>query len=72
MILGVIHFPKAARPGHVDAEVITHMALVYAPILLALYVISIVLLFGYRITRQSHAETVRLLAAEAEELKHPG
>ena len=65
MILAAIHFPSGAKPGHVPEPIIRHLALVYAPILLTLYVIGLVLLRGYRITRSSHAETLRLLAARA-------
>jgi Na+/melibiose symporter-like transporter len=50
----------------VSPEVIRHMALVYAPALLVLYAIGLVLMTGYKITRASHAETLVLLAAEAE------
>ena len=71
MILGFIHFPAGAKPGQVPFAVIAHMALVYAPVIVTLYVLAVILLFGYKITRASHAETVRLLAAEAEALAHP-
>ena len=65
-ILALIHFPANAKPGQVASEVIDHMALVYAPALLALYAVGLVLMTGYKITRASHAETLVLLAAEAE------
>ena len=42
------------------------------PIILVLYGAALVLMLGYKITRESHAETRRLLAAEAEEAAHPG
>ena len=65
-ILAVIHFPAAAKPGQVAPEILQHLALVYIPTLLALYATGLVLLFGYRITRESHAETLAKLAANAE------
>lgn len=67
-ILALIHFPSAAKPGQIPPETLQHLGLVYIPILLSLYGLSIVLLTGYRITRETHAETLRLLAARAEEL----
>jgi len=70
-ILSLIHFPEAAKPGHVSNTVIAHMALVYAPTLVILYGVALILLTGYKITRASHAQTLRLLAAEAEAAKHP-
>jgi Na+/melibiose symporter-like transporter len=72
LILGFIHFPAAAKPGHVPAEVVSHLALVYVPTMIFLYGLSIILMFGYKITRASHAETLRVLAAEAEEVAIAG
>jgi len=65
-ILALIHFPAGARPGQVDPDVVRHLALVYAPILVTLYGLGLILMTGYKITRKSHAETLVLLAAEAE------
>ncbi len=65
MILALIHFPAGARPGQVPPEIIHHLALVYAPILLVLYGLGLWLLTGYKITRASHAATLGLLAAQA-------
>jgi Na+/melibiose symporter-like transporter len=68
VILGLIHFPAAAKPGHVPAEIVRHLALVYVPTMIFLYGLSLSLMFGYKITRASHAETLKILAAEAEEV----
>ncbi|HEY5072876.1 MAG TPA: MFS transporter [Caulobacteraceae bacterium] len=66
VILGLIHFPAAAKPGHVAPEVVSRLAMVYVPTMVFLYAFSLLLMFGYKITRESHAETLRVLAAEAE------
>jgi Na+/melibiose symporter-like transporter len=66
LILGLIHFPAAAKPGHVPIETVRNLALVYVPIMVFLYGLSLALMFGYKITRASHAETLGRLAAEAE------
>jgi Na+/melibiose symporter-like transporter len=71
MLLLAIHFPRKAQPGHVAPEVIQHLALVYLPSLYALYGLALLFLLGYRITRASHQETLRLLAADAEQLANP-
>ncbi|MGI9169345.1 MAG: MFS transporter [Caulobacteraceae bacterium] len=71
MVLALIRFPAGARPGHVAPAVIAHMAMVYLPIVVVLYGAALVLMFGYKITRASHAETLTLLAAEAEKAAHP-
>ncbi|MGI8839424.1 MAG: MFS transporter [Caulobacteraceae bacterium] len=65
-IIELIGFPAAATPGHVAPAVITHLALVYVPLNLALYGAALALMFGYKITRESHAETLRLLEARLE------
>ena len=62
-ILAVVRFPAAAKPGTIPPEVLQRLGLVYIPTLLVLYAVAIVLLTGYRITRDSHNETLRLLAA---------
>lgn len=72
MILGVIHFPAGAKPGHVSDAVVRNLALVYVPTIVLLYGVSVVLMFGYKITRATHAETLRVLAAEAEQVALAG
>ena len=72
MILSLIRFPAGARPGQVPADIVRNLALVYAPITLTLYGVGLLLMLGYRITRESHEETLMLLAAEAEKVAHPG
>jgi GPH family glycoside/pentoside/hexuronide:cation symporter len=71
MLLLAIHFPRKAQPGHVPVEVIQHLALVYLPTIYALYGLALLFLLGYRITRASHQETLRQLAAAAEQLANP-
>jgi Na+/melibiose symporter-like transporter len=66
LIVGAIRFPTGARPGSVPADVIRHLGLVYAPTQVVLYGTATLLLLGYGITRASHAETLRRLAAAAE------
>ncbi|WP_428487166.1 MFS transporter [Rhodopila sp.] len=70
MILGLIHFPAGARPGRVPSEVIRHLALVYVPIIVGLYVVALILMTGYKITRETHRVTLERLAAKADELAH--
>ncbi|WP_304217948.1 hypothetical protein, partial [Phenylobacterium aquaticum] len=66
MMLAAAHFPQHAKPGQVPAEVVRHLGLIYVPTLAALYVLAIVAVSGYRITRESHAESLRQLAAAAD------
>jgi glycoside/pentoside/hexuronide:cation symporter, GPH family len=66
LIISTIHFPTGARPGSIDAEIIRHLGLVYVPTQMVLYGTASLLLLGYRISRASHAETLRKLAAAAD------
>ncbi|HEV2365163.1 MAG TPA: MFS transporter [Caulobacteraceae bacterium] len=66
LILSLVRFPVSAKPGRVPMAIIRHLAMVYAPIILVLYAAAIVLLWGYKITRKSHSDTLERLAARAE------
>ena len=76
LILAAAKFPAQARPGHVPAEVLHRLALIYVPSYVGLYAIAILFLIGYRIDRAGHeANLVRLAqgaaAAEVgEEITH--
>nr|WP_295106496.1 MFS transporter [uncultured Caulobacter sp.] len=62
LLLSVVAFPRGASPATVDPQVVTRLVLVYAPTLVVLYGVGMACLLGYRITRERHAENVRLLA----------
>ena len=66
LIVGAIHFPQHAKPGTVAPEIIRALGLTYVPVQLLLYGTTVLLLLGYRISRASHAETLRRLAAAAD------
>ena len=66
MLLAAIHFPQHARPGEVDPTIVRHLGLVYAPVTVGLYGLALLCLTGYRITRRSHEDSLRKLAAAAE------
>jgi Na+/melibiose symporter-like transporter len=66
MLLAAAKFPQGAKPGEVDPEVINRLGMVYAPTAIVLYLLSVMFMSGYKITRESHAESVRKLAAAAD------
>ena len=66
LIISAIEFPTGVAPGAVDPEVIGNLGRVYIPVQLVLYSTATVLLLGYGISRGSHAETLRRLAAAAD------
>jgi GPH family glycoside/pentoside/hexuronide:cation symporter len=71
-LLGVIHFPVNAVPGHVDPAVIRAMGLVYLPSVVVLYAIGIAFISRFPIDRSHHEENLRKLAAEAEHMPPSG
>lgn len=65
LLLAIAHFPIGAQPGHIDMEIVRHLAFVYLPILVLLYGIAMVFVGFYTITRESHEENLKRLAGEA-------
>ncbi len=63
-VLWASHFPERAVPGHVDPAIINRFLLIYVPLDGVLFLISLFVIWSFPITRESHAETLRTLAAE--------
>jgi Na+/melibiose symporter-like transporter len=61
LLLSVIGFPSGAQPGAVDPAVVRNLGLVYVPVLVVLYVITLGCLSLYRISRTSHAANLERL-----------
>ena len=61
LLLGVIGFPREARPGEVGSEVVQRLGLIYAPTIVLLYLIALAFLSTYGISRASHEENLRRL-----------
>jgi Na+/melibiose symporter-like transporter len=66
MIISAIHFPKGVKPGEVSPAVVRALGLTYLPVQFVLYGLTVLLLIGFRISRRSHADTLRKLAAAAD------
>jgi Na+/melibiose symporter-like transporter len=62
LLLGAIGFPRDAQPGAVDPGVVRQLGLVYAPLLVVLYLIALAFLSTYRISRATHEANLRRLA----------
>ncbi len=71
-VLTIIEFPSGARPADIDPEVIRNLALVYMPALATLYGLALVTLQFYGISRERHAENLRLLKLQAEMAERAG
>ncbi|MES2341363.1 MAG: MFS transporter [Pseudomonadota bacterium] len=66
MLLKAAAFPQGAKPGEVDPAIIARLGMIYVPVLVVLYGLCVTFMNGYRITRESHAESLRQLAAAAD------
>ena len=66
LILTLVAFPMGAKPSEVPQEVVTNLALVYIPVIMVLYGAALGVMTFYNITRESHQETLRTLAAKAQ------
>ncbi len=71
ILISAIGLKPGMTPANTSPDVLRHLALVYGPTIIVLHAIGMTLLMGYKINRASHQETLRLLAAEAEEAVHP-
>lgn len=66
ILLTIVDFPQKADPAAVPEEAVRNLALVYMPAMFFLYASALVIMQFYNITRESHAETLRVLAAKAQ------
>ena len=60
-ILAWSQFPTEAKPGEIPVEILHNLAVSYVPALWGFYVISIVLLCFYGISRERHASNIQQL-----------
>jgi Na+/melibiose symporter-like transporter len=66
LVVAFIGLKAGSDPATTPPSVVRSLAEVYCPLIVGLQACAILLLFGYRITRGSHEETLARLAAEAE------
>lgn len=62
VLLGIIGFPQGAKPGEVAPDVVRDLGIVYTPMIVTLYVVSIACIALYPISRARHEENLRRLA----------
>jgi GPH family glycoside/pentoside/hexuronide:cation symporter len=63
-LLSVIDFPRAAKPGEVDPDIIFNLGAGYIPMIMVLYFSAIACLLLYRITREQHVANVSKLDSQ--------
>jgi len=62
VLLAAIEFPQGAKPGEVDPGIVVNLGLVYVPSVFVVYMISVLFVAAYRISRASHQENLDRLA----------
>jgi glycoside/pentoside/hexuronide:cation symporter, GPH family len=72
LLLGLVHFPAHAEPGKVDPAIIRNLVLIFVPSQAALYVVTMLLLACYRISRDSHQDNLRKLSDAAAAIELAG
>jgi GPH family glycoside/pentoside/hexuronide:cation symporter len=65
LLLKAIDFPRGAQPGSVPPTVVRNLGLAYAPTFMVLFLLMLLCVAAYRISRTSHQDTLRRLAAKA-------
>ena len=71
VLLWAAGFPTGAIPGKVDPAIVHHFALVYLITITVVYGLGIIVLSMFPITRESHQENLRTLAAEMAQAQEP-
>ncbi len=65
LILNMVNFPRAAKPGEVALPILDNLILIYLIVLLVLGLTSSYLISRFPITRASHEARIRTLAAQS-------
>ncbi|MFN3857481.1 MAG: MFS transporter [Caulobacter sp.] len=66
LVLTIIQFPEGAKPGEVDPKIIANLAIVYMPVIALLYGTALGIMQLYNISRETHVENLRIIAAKAQ------
>jgi Na+/melibiose symporter-like transporter len=65
LILGMVAFPIAAKPGRVDPHILARLVWTYMPIYVGLSLVAVGFLWFYDIDRRRHEENLRRAQALA-------
>jgi GPH family glycoside/pentoside/hexuronide:cation symporter len=65
LVLWAAHFPTDKLPGHIDPHIVWNFSILYLASSVGLYGVGFLIIGFFPITRSSHDENLRRLAAEA-------
>lgn len=66
LMLSFVHFPAKAKPGDVPEGALRMLAMMYLPVMAALYLGAILCIIAYQIDRTKHEENLRVLRTRAD------
>jgi GPH family glycoside/pentoside/hexuronide:cation symporter len=65
LIIAGVGLSKTDKPGHVDPAILTHLAMIYLPVVTVLYLCSTSCIMLYRIDRKRHEHNLETIAEAA-------
>jgi glycoside/pentoside/hexuronide:cation symporter, GPH family len=71
LVLWAAGFPSDKLPGQVDPHAVTRFAIIYLVTTVVIYGLGFIVIGFFPISRQTHEETLRRLAAEVEQSREP-
>jgi glycoside/pentoside/hexuronide:cation symporter, GPH family len=62
LLIAYVRLPRSAQPGHVDPQILNHLALIYLPITTGLTLCSTSAIWFYRIDKARHLANLETIA----------
>lgn len=64
IILELVNFSPSTSPDDMDPAIVDNLAITYIPIMMFFYILSVVVIMGYKISREGHIDNIEALSKE--------
>lgn len=64
IILELVNFTANTSPDDMDPAIVDNLAITYIPIMMFFYILSVVVIMGYKISRDGHVDNIEALSNE--------
>ncbi len=64
IILELVNFSPSTSPADMDPAIVDNLAITYIPIMMFFYILSVVVIMGYKISRDGHVDNIEALSKE--------
>lgn len=64
IILELVNFTPSTSPADMDPAIVDNLAITYIPIMMFFYILSVVVIMGYKISRDGHGDNIEALSKE--------